>query len=66
MPFFINPMYNYPNINNIEGYNIKDLENKINNLEKEINNLKARILKLENLNHKDNYSNYNANDYNMM
>lgn len=69
MPFYVNPIfpnntYDYSNINNIQNYDIKELENKINNLEKEICNLKNKITRLETIN---NYtSNYQANSYNIM
>ena len=71
MPFYINPMFpnqniEYPNVNSMQNYDIRELEKKVNNLEKEINNLKNRLNRLEN-NKYDNYSsNYNANSYNMM
>ena len=71
MPFFVNPMYQtdmnqlYPNVNSMQNWDIRNLENKVNELEKEVNNLKNRINRLENTN--NNYSsNYKANSYNMM
>jgi len=70
MPFYINPMYQadmnleYPNINSMQNWDIRNLEKKVNELEKEVINLKNRINKLENNN---NYtSSYKANSYNMM
>ena len=70
MPFFINPMYDqninqeYPNVNSMQNYDIRNLEKRVNELEKELLNLKNKVSRLENNN---NYSsNYKANSYNMM
>lgn len=70
MPFFVNPMYqgdfnqNYPNVNSMQNWDIRNLEKKISELEKDMVDLKNRISILETNN---NYSsNYKANSYNMM
>ena len=71
MPFFVNPMYqgdfnqNYPNVNSMQNWDIRNLEKKMDTLEREMNILKNRIIRLESTN--NNYtSNYKANSYNMM
>lgn len=67
MPFYFNPVFpmeNYPNVNSMQNYDIKELEIKVNKLDKEICSLKERINKLEKYNNYN--SNYQSSSYNMM
>ena len=73
VPYFINPIYpnnqGYPNVNSMQNWDIRNLENRVYNLEKEVSNLKNRVTRLEKgyNNYNDNYStNYQPNSYNMM